>query len=333
MSAPVGGMGNVLVAGEFVHFDGPWEQPDDLHRINAVLRYTNDSYYNGFAVTAMAYHGDWTATSQIPERAVDSGLIDRFGTLNPTDGGTAHRYSLSGRWHETTADTATRVNAYVIKSGLTLYNDFTYFLNDPVNGDQFTQKDRRVIAGASASKTFMGTAPGGIKSETTVGVQSRYDDIEVGLFNSKDRSILSTTRDDRVREGSVGVFAESTLRWTSWFRSTVGLRGDLYWTEVNSNLPVNSGNDVDAILSPKLGLVFGPWANIELYLNAGTGFHSNDARGVTATIDPVSGNPTERTPFSCARRVRKPASAIKPARACSARFRFSCSTSTPRSSS
>ena len=90
------------------------------------MRYSNGSYLNGFAVTAMAYSGNWFATSQIAQRAVDSGLIDRFGTLNPTDGGSAQRYSLSGRWHETTADTATRVNAYVIKSGLTLYNDFTF---------------------------------------------------------------------------------------------------------------------------------------------------------------------------------------------------------------
>lgn len=297
MSAPVGATGSMLVAGEIVRFDGPWERPEDLRRFNGIMRYSNGSYGNGFAITAMAYSGDWTATSQVAQRAVESGLIGRFGTLNPTDGGSAQRFSLSGRWHETTADTATRVNVYVIKSGLTLYNDFTYFLNDPVNGDQFKQTDDRVIAGASASKTFLGTALGGIKSEVTIGVQSRYDDIDVGLFNTKERATLSTTRDDRVREGSVGVFGENTLRWTPWFRSTTGLRADLYWADVDSNLAVNSGSDADTILSPKLGLVFGPWAKTELYLNAGTGFHSNDARGTTATIDPVTGDPTARTPF------------------------------------
>jgi hypothetical protein len=119
------------------------------------MRYSSGSYDNGFAVTAMAYSGDWFATSQIPQRAVDTGLIDRFGTLDPTDGGEAQRFSLSGRWHETNRDWATRVNAYLIKSRLTLFNNFTYFLNDPVNGDQFKQTDDRVIAGAAASKSSL----------------------------------------------------------------------------------------------------------------------------------------------------------------------------------
>jgi hypothetical protein len=297
MSAPVGADGAFLVAGEIVHFDGPWEQPDDLRKLNGVARFSRGSYDNGFALTAMAYSGKWNATSQIPQRAIDAGLIDRFGTLDPTDYGEATRFSLSGRWHETTKDAATRVSAYAIKSNLSLFHNFTYFLNDPVNGDQFRQMDDRVIVGASASRTFFGTALGGIKSETTVGLQTRYDDIAVGLFNTRERVTLSTVRDDRVREGSVGVFGENTLRWTDWLRTTAGLRGDLFWTEVASNLAANSGKESDAILSPKFGLVLGPWARTELYLSAGTGFHSNDARGTVTTIDPVSGDPAARTPF------------------------------------
>jgi len=297
MSAPVGGDGSMLIAGEFVHFDGPWDVPEDLHKLNGVARFSRGTYDNGFALTAMAYSGRWDATSQIPQRAVDGGLIDRFGSLDASDFGEAQRFSLSGRWHETTKDTATRINAYAIKSNLDLFHNFTYFLNDPVNGDQFKQMDDRVIVGASASRTFFSTAFGGIRSETTVGIQTRYDDIKVGLFNTRDRNVLSTVRDDRVKEASAGVFGETTLRWTEWLRTTAGLRGDIYWTDVASNLAANSGEDSDAILSPKLGIVLGPWANTELYLNAGTGFHSNDARGTVTTIDPVSGDPADRTPF------------------------------------
>lgn len=297
MSAPVGAMGTFLVAGELAHFDGPWERPDDAQRFNGILRYSSGSYDNGFALTAMAYKSDWFATSQIPLRAVESGAIGLFGTLDPTDGGFAQRFSLSGRWHETTADVATRVSAYLIKSDLTLFNNFTYFLNDPANGDQFKQTDARVIAGASASKTFFVTTPGGFKSETTVGLQTRYDDIAVGLFNTKERAYLSTVRDDKVREASIGVFAESTLRWTQWLRTTTGIRGDLYWADVQSDLAANSGSDIDSILSPKLGLVLTPWSKTEIYFNLGTGFHSNDARGVVTTIDPVSGTPVSTTPF------------------------------------
>ena len=103
------------------------------------------------------------------------GLIGRYGNIDPTDGGFAHRYSLSARWNETDADGATRVNAYVVKSDLALFNNFTYFLNNPIDGDQFKQSDDRLMAGGSASRTFFGTGPAGLKSETTIGVQTRFD--------------------------------------------------------------------------------------------------------------------------------------------------------------
>ena len=297
MSAPAGLDGTVLVAMEAVAFDGPWERPDDLKKLNGVFRYSNGSYANGFAITAMAYSGHWYATDQIPQRAVDSGALDRFGTLDPTDGGASHRYSLSGRWHETDATTATRINAYVVKSDLSLFNNFTYFLNDPVNGDQFRQTDDRLMAGLNASRTFFGMLTPGIRSETTVGFQSRYDDIDVGLSNTRDRAHLSTVRQDSVQEGSIGVFAENTLRWTNWLRTTAGLRADFYATEVSGDRAANSGSESDAILNPKFGIVLGPWADTELYLNAGTGFHSNDARGTVTTIDPVSLTAVDPSPF------------------------------------
>jgi hypothetical protein len=297
MSAPVGLDGTIMIAGEAVKFDGPWDRPDDLRKLNSVVRYSNGTYENGFALTAMAYSGHWYATDQIPQRAVDEGFIGRFGYIDPTDGGVSHRYSLSARWHETDANSATRVNAYLVKSDLDLFNNFSYLLNDPVNGDQFQQTDNRTIAGASASTTYFGVLSSGQTLATTVGIQGRYDDIGVGLFNTKDRARLSTVRQDNVREASVGLFAESTVRWTDWIRATVGLRGDMFSADVESGLEANSGDDVDAILSPKFGLVFGPWADTELYLNAGRGFHSNDARGVMTTIDPVSGDLVDRAPF------------------------------------
>jgi hypothetical protein len=296
VSDRIGLAGTLLIGAELVKFDGPWERPDDLEKINGVIRYANGTDANGFALTAMAYSGHWYATDQIPLRAVETGLIDRFGTLDPTDGGRSHRYSLSARWHETSADTATRLNAYVVKSDLALFNNFTYFATG-ADGDQFRQNDDRLMAGFNASKTFLGTAPGGLKTETTVGVQGRYDDIEVGLLNTRERVTLSTVRADTVKEGSIGVFAETTLHWTPWLRTTAGLRGDLFAADVASNLAANSGDDQDVMLSPKLGVVLGPWEKTELYLNAGTGFHSNDARGTVTTIDPASGDPTEPVPF------------------------------------
>ena len=286
-SASVGVDGTVMVAGEVARFDGPWEEPDDVHRLNGVVRYSNGSYANGFALTAMAYSGRWHSTDQIPLYAVESGDLDRFGAIDPTDGGTSHRYSLSGRWHATDTDSATRINAYLMKSDLALFNNFTYFLVNDTDGDQFQQTDDRVLAGGSASKTYFSTLAGGMRSETTVGFDARYDDIDVGLFNTKERQRLSRVREDSVKEASAGVFVEATLRWTDWLRTTVGLRGDLFHVDVASDREENSGDGTDSILSPKAGLVLGPWANTELYLSAGTGFHSNDARGTVTTIDPV----------------------------------------------
>ncbi|MCZ7594563.1 MAG: TonB-dependent receptor [Hyphomicrobium sp.] len=296
-SAPMGLGGTMMVAGEIARFDGPWEEPDDLLRLNGIARYSNGSYENGFALTAMAYSGRWNSTDQIPFYAVASGDLNRFGAIDPTDGGVSHRYSLSARWHATDAGSATRINAYLVKSDLALFNNFTYFLNDPVNGDQFEQADDRVLAGGSASKTYYSTLAGGMQSATTVGIDTRYDDIEVGLFNTKERNRLSTVREDSVSEASAGVFVENTLRWTDWLRTTVGLRGDLYHVDVANDRAANSGDETDSILSPKAGLVLGPWADTELYLNAGTGFHSNDARGTVTTIDPVTLDPVDTAPL------------------------------------
>src|SRR5258708_2084314 len=123
----------------------------------------------------------------------------------------------------------------------------------------------------------------------------RRDDIgKVALFSTRAREVLSTTRDDSVKETTVGFYAEDFVRWNNWFRSTVGLRADLYQFKVNSIIAANSGDRSDHLTSPKLSLVFGPWAKTEYFLNAGDGFHSNDARGTTITIDPKTLGPADQ---------------------------------------
>jgi outer membrane receptor protein involved in Fe transport len=286
-STPVG-QGTLLAAGELVHSDGPWRVPDDYQKINGVLRYTEGTSESGLAVTGMAYAGHWTATDQIARRAVDSGLIGRFDSLDPSDGGSAQRYSLSARWAQREDDRDTRIDAFIIRSELALYNDFTYFLRDPVNGDQIKQTDARTVYGVNASRAYFGSLAGH-DMENLFGVQTRYDDIHVGLFNTARRTILSTVRDDHVQESSIGVYAQNTLHWTDWFRSLAGLRGDLFHGDDASDNPLNSGSVTQFIPSPKLSLVFGPFAKTEYYFNIGTGFHSNDVRGATITVDPNDG--------------------------------------------
>jgi outer membrane receptor protein involved in Fe transport len=287
-SPQVGG-GNLLYALELFHNDGPWVQPDDYRRLNGVLRYSQKSGDARWGVTAMAYAGSWDATDQIPLRAVESGEIDRFGTVDPTTGGRSHRFSLSGDYRKPLGDGVLQANAYAVKYRLNLFSDFTYFLKDQMNGDQFEQADDRWIFGTSGRYAW---TPSALPVRFTAGWEARHDRIDpVGLYATAARDRLRTVRQDAVRETSGGLFAEGAVSFTPWLRLVAGLRYDHYFFDVGSDLPANSGNANAGRLSPKASLVLGPWAKTEVFANFGLGFHSNDARGVTTTIDPVSGDP------------------------------------------
>lgn len=295
MTSTKAGDGTLLIAGEANAYNGPWDNPDKVRKLNAVARYTQGTPDNGFSLTGMAYSNSWNSTDQIPSRTISQGLVGLYGALDPTDGGRSNRFSISGQIKKTEAEGTTKLNFYVIKSSLDLYNNFTYFLNDaapgfdpaaPLLGDQFHQRDSRVIGGLNASHTFNHVFAG-LPMETEVGVQSRYDDIRVSLSNTYQRQFVSGTRDDKVQEGSVGLFVQNTVHWTDWLRTIVGYRGDLYATNVDSLITsANSGKATSSVGSPKASIVFGPFAKTEFFINAGEGFHSNDARGVTIRESP-----------------------------------------------
>jgi outer membrane receptor protein involved in Fe transport len=290
------GEGQVLFAGEATRYNGPWDKADDLRKINVVTRYSQGTADNGLSITAMAYANRWNSTDQVAERAITSGLIGRFGTLDPTDGGNASRFSLSGRWSRSDKDSATRINAYAINSSLNLWNNFTYYMDNTTDGDQFRQFDRRTVIGGQISHTLKGDLAG--KSmENEVGFQSRYDAIRVGLEDTVARQTTGVVRNDFVRQGSAAVYAENRVKWTDWFRTTLGARGDLYAIDVNSNIGANSGKATDGVVSPKFGMVFGPWSKTEFFVNVGRGFHSNDARGVTIALDPKTLTPADKVPL------------------------------------
>lgn len=278
--------GALTYALELLHNDGPFTHPDDYQKVNGVLRYSRGYANNGWSVTAMAYRGRWNSTDQIPERAVDDGRIGRFDLVDDTDGGEARRYSLSGVWRRTTSDSASKVSAYLIRNQLDLWSNFTYYMEDPVHGDQFAQPDRRVTSGFNALHTWHAHRGDTITSDLSVGLQAQSDNIFNGLLHTQARQTLETTRQDHVVETSRAAWIESATRWGEYFRSIVGLRADGYRFRVKSDLAANSGSASDSLVSPSLNLVFGPWKSSELYLNYGQGFHSNDARGTVATIDP-----------------------------------------------
>jgi hypothetical protein len=286
--------GRLLGALELQADDGPWENPEKLRKLNAILRFAKGTQADGFTLTAMAYRNRWNSTDQIPQRAVDSGTLGRFGAVDPTDGGRSSRYSVSGNWARTDGTTSTRASVYVIRSDLQLFSNFTYFLNNPVNGDQFQQVDRRAVSGGELSRTWQASVAGR-EMENVAGVRLRNDNIgEVGLHNTFARQRLSTVRSDSIVQSSAAIYFSNTVRWTEKVRTTAGLRGDLYRFRVASDNPANSGRVSDSITTPKFGLVLGPWRDTEYYLNWGNGFHSNDARGATITVDPSTGAPATR---------------------------------------
>jgi len=291
------GDGTLLVAGEVNTYNGPWDNPDSLRKLNGLMRYSQGTAEDGFSLTGMAYANKWNSTDQIPSRAIASGQIGLYGAIDLSDGGNSDRFSLSGRWAETEDSGSSKANFYVIKSSLNLWNDFTYFLTDPVNGDQFHQHDDRILGGVNASHVFKSRFAG-LPMETEIGVQSRYDAIRLDLNNTVQRQFLSPIRSDSVGEGSIGLFAQNTLHWTDWLRTNVGWRGDFYDASVLSYFtPANSGTANAFMGSPKFGVVLGPWARTEFFINAGEGFHSNDARGVTITESPTDGSPLQASPF------------------------------------
>lgn len=293
-SVPLG-EGALSAAGEYYHNDGPFRVPDDYRRLNGVLRYHAGDERDFWTLTAMGYSGRWNSTDQVPQFAIDRGVIDRFGSLSPTDGGTTSRDSLSFNRVRRDEATQQQLSAYVIRYKLDLYSNFTYYLSDPVNGDQMLQHDDRLVYGLKASNTWFGELAGAPTS-TVAGVQLRYDDIrEVGIFMTRERQVTGTSQLAKVHELATAVYVENTTRWRPWLATSLGLRGDYFDFDVTDKLrnpdgsctidsdPLgcNTGRRHATLASPKLGLVIGPFDTTTFFANLASGYHSNDARGVT----------------------------------------------------
>jgi hydrogenase/urease accessory protein HupE len=292
------GPGNLLLGGEAYHDDGPWVHPDDFSKFNGLLTYSQSDGANGFSVTGRAYHGQWNSSDQLAANAVP--LVGLFGTLNPSDGGNSERYSVQAEWHRSDENSETKIMAYGFYYELDLFSDFTYFLTDTNRGDQFEQQDRRWVTGLDARQTYF-THWFGADVENSFGLQVRNDWINNGLFQTEDRmrvdkldsftgAILpATVEADHFTDTEAGIYAESKAQWTDKFRTVAAIRGDLEYFDVTSLVtPANSGSSTTALPSPKLSLILGPWAKTEFYAQGGFSFHSNDGRGATQTVEPVS---------------------------------------------
>jgi outer membrane receptor protein involved in Fe transport len=305
--------GNLLAALETNVYNGPWTRPDDLRKINGVMRWSQGSLDNGLSITGMAYANRWYSTDQIPKRAVNGGIIPMWGNIDRADGGDTTRFSLASRWSETDETHASRVDAYVMHSTLNLHNNFTYFLGHPDLGDQFRQFDRRTMFGFDARHAIKYDLAG-FSTETRVGLQGRYDNIRLGINETWRRQPYDALRNDNAKEASVALWIDTTVRWTPWLRATAGFRVDYFNANVNSiqdalaapkdesgapiwTGPFNSGMKSAAMMSPKAGAVLGPFYKTELFINFGEGFHSTDARGTVQNLDPTDSSRVGRIPL------------------------------------
>ncbi len=289
-SHEVGG-GTLLYAAEAKFYDGPWVLEEDLEQYNGFIKFSTD--LGGFDVQLIGtgYYADWTSTDQVPLRAVQGGLIDRLGFIDPDLGGETTRVNLIGRIDGEVLGGKLEASAYASYYDFSLFSNFTYFLNDPVNGDEFEQRDERTLFGGSGS--LLWDVPQlGENSTVRVGTELRYDDIDqVGLFQTVARRRIATIRDDTVDELSAAVYADVNIHWTDRFETVMGLRFDHYTFDVDAQLRDNSGDGSDSIVSPKFTASYLVAERTRLYANYGRGFHSNDVRGASIRFDPVTLDP------------------------------------------
>ncbi len=281
-------------------YNGPWERPDEERKINGLARWSTGTQENGFSITGMAYSNHYFATDQIPYTDVALGLMSRWGTEDPTDGGNAARYSLSARWSETNKHDSSRVEAFIIHNDTNLYDDFTYQLANPFPGpgDQTHQFDHRTQYGLNAQHGWKYSLLN-IPTETRVGTQNLYNEIHNGNGDSFMRQQYDFITDNYIKEYFNAAWTDTTLKWTPWLRTTGAFRLDWVHGSVNSVMnPLLAQGDVNGapmylgsynngelgrvFTSPKAGLVLGPFTHgTEFFFNFGEGLRAEDIRGAT----------------------------------------------------
>ena len=285
--------GDAIVALEGRSFRDPFRLEANLLQLKGFAKRTLPLGDGSLRLSGLGYYGEWDSSDQIPERAIDSGRIDRLGYLDPDLGGETIRLGLNAEWEEDGADPL-RLSAYFLYYRLELFSNFTYFAVDDVNGDQLEQRDERVALGARVEKEFSDVLVEALG--VTVGGETRLDVIpEIGLYQTTARNRFNTIREDAVREASFSGFFESSWTPIHWVTFRAGSRVDVFAFDVDAQKGIgqatNSGTESETIVSPKLGMSLHPFDSVELYLNAGGGFHSNDARGTTVSINPEDGAP------------------------------------------
>ncbi len=279
------GAGDLLAVGQVKLNDGPWELPEDFKGYSGLIKYSAPLGTGDIEASANLYHATWAPTEQLPERLIGTPLCeDRYCSLDDTLRGETKRAILtigyrSDDW---------RITGYAQHYDWSLWSNFTYFLEDPVNGDQLRQYDERRTYGGRLERTIeIGDA-----LYFRVGAEGRVDDIaNVGLDQTIGGEKEFTVGAFDVMESSVGFYAEAIWRPVERLMLIGGLRNDWYRFRAT---PIEgdatwAGTVKDDTFAPKIGVNYELADGIALYANYGEGYHSNDARGVTNPDDPAPG--------------------------------------------
>ncbi len=283
MFSPTKGRVRTLVAGEGYYSNGPYISDNQYHRVNLFGKLTtNFTGRDELSMQATFLQSRWDGSGEIPFRAVTTRLIDRFGSIDPNEGGNTLRTTGKLNYHyDTTTNGQFFANAYGQYYRLDLLTNFTFFLNDPVNGDGFVQYDRRVIYGGDIGyKQRVDLL--GVPIVGTAGVQVRADDISLRLGTQRMRALTGTTVDSKIFQASYSPFVKLEAQPFSWMRLAGGVRSEFFTFNVENRCTTcaeqPAGYATSSIVLPKMSVVLGPWLRTELFLNYGEGFHSNDAR-------------------------------------------------------
>jgi len=291
MFSPTKDKVRTLLAGEAYYTNGPFLNDNRYFRANVLGKLTtNFSSRDEFSLTGSYQHAKWNASGEIPQRAVDDGTLDRFGAIDPSEGGNTTRATVRMNYHyDTVSDGQFFANAYGQYYKFDLYTNFTFFLNDPVNGDGIQQSDRRGIYGGDIGYKQR-AEPFGMPAIGMIGLQVRVDDIHARLGTQTTRVPTGVTTDSNILEASYEPYVKAELQPASWMRLSGGLRAPIFTFDVNNQCSTcveqPAGRKTSSMVLPKANLVLGPWFKTEFFANYGQGYHSNDARSAVA-IDSV----------------------------------------------
>jgi hypothetical protein len=296
-----------FVSFEAYHTNGPFENDEDLWRYS-ILAKGGVELAPGLRLSGhgLGYWADWRASGLIPERLVRSGEVSRFGSLDPTEGGDSYRAQgkLQLDWSPS-ANGHLMANAYVAAYDLELFSNFTYLLANPDEaiGDGIVQRDEgRIYAGGRVEYLhFFDLA---VPTRLRAGFEARHDDVDVTLATQTQRRFTGCVQElepdplpcnsDRVDTTSLEPYFDATFRPADWVRFDAGLRFAWFRFDGTNRLDGRDrGETTDTLWLPKANLVLSPFTSgglwpseqgalrdLELFVNFGIGYHSNDARAV-----------------------------------------------------